>query len=102
MSNGTVTISTILSVVAACAGGGLTAMVQWISHRGRSNAQEIEIWTRSSVARLHTMHEEMTLLEQRVRSLNDELDRERNSRIECSVQLRRAMELLAVNGIRME
>lgn len=99
LNGGSVTVSTILTVAAACSGGGVAAMIQWLATRGKTNAEEIEIWTRSSVTRLHTMHEEMTLLEERIRTLSTELDRERATRLTCSRQLRHATEVLARNGI---
>jgi hypothetical protein len=99
LDGGSVTVSTILTVAAACSGGGVATVIQWLANRGKTSAEEIEIWTRSSVTRLHTMHEEMTLLEQRIRSLTTELDHERATRLACTSQLRHATELLARNGI---
>ncbi|HEY2723347.1 MAG TPA: hypothetical protein VGI84_01555 [Pseudonocardiaceae bacterium] len=102
VNTGSATLSAMLAVVAACSGGGLAAVIQWLAKRGKSSAEEIEIWTRSSLARLRGMHEEMTLLERRLRDLNAELERERTSRVDCAVQLRRARDLLAANGIPMD
>lgn len=102
MGNNSVTLSAILAVVAACSGGGVTAIIQWLSNRGKTGAEEIEIWTRSSVTRLQTMHEEMTLLEERLRRLTSELEQERMTRIQYSHQLQHAKDLLAANGINIE
>jgi hypothetical protein len=98
LTNGSITLSAILAT-AACMGGAGAAVVQWYANRGKTSAEEIEIWTRSSVTRLQTMHEEMTMLERRLRTLNAELDHERTIRHDCIAQLRRAKELLALNGI---
>lgn len=92
-------MNAVLAVAAACSGGGLAAIVQWLSNRGKTTAEEVEIWTRSSVTRLQTMHEEMTLLEKRIRELNAELESERTTRIERTAQLQHAKELLALHGI---
>lgn len=94
--------ATILALIAACSGGGLATAIQWIANRGKASAEEVEIWTRSSVARLQRMHEEMTLLENRLRELNVELEQERTTRMNCASQLREATQLLAANGLSLD
>lgn len=77
----------------------MASIIQWLANRRKTGAEEVEIWTRFSVTRLQTMHEEMTLLEERLRKLNVDLENERRVRLERTVQLQHAKELLALNGI---
>lgn len=76
------TVLIIIGIVTAvCTGGGLTATITWLANRGKSSAEEAEIWTKASVTRLKSMHEEMGTLETRVRSLNEALEMERQARL---------------------
>jgi uncharacterized protein YlxW (UPF0749 family) len=92
----------ILLIVSICTGGGLVQAIQWLANRGKSNAEEAEIWTKASVTRLQTMHEEMTKLDTRMRALNEELDVERRLRIETTRKLESAVAALARAGVHWE
>lgn len=89
----------VIVITALFGSGAATAIVQWLASRGKTGAEEAEIWTKASTARLKTMHEEMTMLEGRIRSLNEELDQERQARIDRDGQLRHAIHLLTQHGI---
>lgn len=92
----------VLVVVAVCTGGGLAAAIQWVANRGKNSAEEAEIWTKASVTRLHTLHEELTTLDTRVRALNEELDHERRLRLAATRKLEEAVAALARAGVHWE
>lgn len=89
-------------ITAICSGGGLVALIQWLANRGKSSAEEAEIWTKASVSRLKSMHEEMGTLEGRVRTLNEELEQERRVRLATLRKLDTAITLLRQHGVQYE
>ena len=92
--------SNIALLITALAGGGLlTALVQWLANRGKSTAEEAETWTRISSSRLKSVHEEMSLLETRLKAMNAEVEQERRLRIAKDIDLQYAVHLLLQHNI---
>ena len=88
-----------LLLTALGAGGLLTAVVTWLANRGKNTAEEAETWTRISSTRLKSVHEEMGLLETRLKAMNSELEQERRLRIAKDIDLQYAVHLLLENNI---
>lgn len=93
-------------VIGLFSSGGAVAIFQWLSHRGKSSAEAAEIWTKASVTRLSSMYDEMgrmqgemDTLHKRVRRMNDELEGERQKRIDTDRKLAHALSLLTDHGI---
>lgn len=87
------TTTAILAVITALAGGGgIAALVQWFANRGKSGAEEAEIWTRASIARLKSMYEQLEQMEVKIQSLNQELETQRQSYLSQVEELRRCTE----------
>lgn len=60
-------------IVAVCTGGGLTAIVNWLSARKKLGADAVKVYTDTTLLLLEPMREEIKRLESRVRIASDQL-----------------------------
>lgn len=60
-------------ILAVCTGGGLTALVNWLSGRKKLGADAVKVYTETTLLLLEPMRGEIERLESRVRVATDQL-----------------------------
>lgn len=60
-------------IIAVCTGGGLTAIVNWLSSRRKLGADAVKVYTDTTLLLLEPMREEIKRMESRVRVVTEQL-----------------------------